>query len=80
MCASVSDTRMGIDAATLARAIEPFFTTKGPAGSTGLGLSMIHGCVAQSGGALTPRSKVGKGTTIEIWVPQSEGRGIICQR
>jgi CheY-like chemotaxis protein len=72
VCVSVSDTGMGMDAATLARAIEPFFTTKGVGKGTGLGLSMIHGLAVQSGGALTLRSELGKGTTAEIWLPQSE--------
>lgn len=63
---------MGMDAATLARAIEPFFTTKGVGKGTGLGLSMIHGLAVQSGGTLTLKSEVGKGTTAEIWLPQCE--------
>ena len=72
VCVSVSDTGMGMDAATLARAIEPFFTTKGVGKGTGLGLSMIHGLAVQSGGTLKLTSKVGKGTTAEIWLPQGE--------
>lgn len=72
VCVSVSDTGMGMDAATLARAIEPFFTTKGVGKGTGLGLSMIHGLAVQSGGALKLRSEVGKGTTAEIWLPRSD--------
>jgi len=72
VCVSVSDTGMGVDAATLARAIEPFFTTKGVGKGTGLGLSMIHGLAVQSGGTLTLKSQVGKGTTAEIWLPQGE--------
>jgi signal transduction histidine kinase/ActR/RegA family two-component response regulator/phenylpyruvate tautomerase PptA (4-oxalocrotonate tautomerase family) len=72
VCVSVSDTGIGMDAATLARAIEPFFTTKGVGKGTGLGLSMIHGLAVQSGGTLTLTSQVGKGTTAEIWLPQGE--------
>jgi len=72
VCVSVSDTGMGMDTATLARAIEPFFTTKGVGKGTGLGLSMIHGLAVQSGGTLTLKSQVGKGTTAEIWLPQGE--------
>jgi signal transduction histidine kinase/ActR/RegA family two-component response regulator len=72
VCVSVSDTGMGMDAATLARAIEPFFTTKGVGKGTGLGLSMIHGLAVQSGGTLKLKSEVGKGTTAEIWLPRGE--------
>ena len=51
----------GMDEATLAKAPEPFFTTKGPGKGTGLGLSMVHGLAAQSGGVLHVRSRVGRG-------------------
>jgi CheY-like chemotaxis protein len=71
---SVTDTGMGMDEATLARAIEPFFTTKGQGEGTGLGLSMVHGLAAQSGGALKINSKVGKGTTAELWLPAANGK------
>jgi CheY-like chemotaxis protein len=70
---SVSDTGQGMDAATLARAVEPFFTTKEVGKGTGLGLSMIHGLAAQSGGTLRLRSQPGKGTTAELWLPVSDG-------
>ena len=69
----VSDTGVGMDEATLSRAIEPFFTTKGQGEGTGLGLSMVHGLAAQSGGALKIHSKVGKGTTAELWLPVADG-------
>nr|WP_245273013.1 response regulator [Microvirga lotononidis] len=72
VCVSVSDTGMGMDDATLARAVEPFFTTKGVGKGTGLGLSMIHGLAVQSGGTLKLRSELGKGTTAEIWLPQGQ--------
>lgn len=71
---SVSDTGTGMDEATLHRAIEPFFTTKGQGEGTGLGLSMVHGLAAQSGGALKIRSKIGSGTTAELWLPVAEGQ------
>ena len=71
---SVHDTGVGMDEQTLNRAIEPFFTTKGQGEGTGLGLSMVHGLAAQSGGALRVRSTIGKGTTCEIWLPPAEGK------
>jgi len=53
----------------LARAVEPFFTTKGVGKGTGLGLSMVHGLAEQSGGRLALKSRPGEGTTAEIWLP-----------
>jgi signal transduction histidine kinase len=66
---TVSDTGAGMDEATLARATEPFFTTKGVGKGTGLGLSMVYGFAAQSGGQLILRSKTGDGTVAELWLP-----------
>jgi len=66
---AVSDTGIGMNAETLARAVEPFFSTKGIGKGTGLGLSMIHGLAAQLGGTLELASTVGVGTTIEMWIP-----------
>jgi PAS domain S-box-containing protein len=71
---AVKDSGVGMDELTIARAIEPFFTTKGQGEGTGLGLSMVHGLAAQSGGALKIRSKVGKGTTAELWLPAADGQ------
>jgi signal transduction histidine kinase len=65
----VSDTGSGMDEATLARAAEPFFTTKGVGKGTGLGLSMVHGLAAQSGGMLEIESAEGKGTHVSLWLP-----------
>jgi PAS domain S-box-containing protein len=70
---SVADTGIGMDAATLAKAIEPFFSTKGLGKGTGLGLSMIHGLAAQLGGWLDLASKPGLGTRVEMWLPAAEG-------
>ena len=72
VCLTVSDTGAGMDEATLKRAAEPFFTTKGAGKGTGLGLSMVHGVAAQSGGAMRIASKPGDGTTVELWLPLSE--------
>lgn len=69
---SVSDTGEGMDEATLARAVEPFFSTKGIGKGTGLGLSMVHGLAAQLGGAVNISSQVGKGTCVEIWLPSTQ--------
>jgi signal transduction histidine kinase/ActR/RegA family two-component response regulator len=72
VCITVTDTGRGMDAATLARASEPFFTTKGVGKGTGLGLSMAHGFAAQSGGTLTLTSELNVGTSAEIWLPEGE--------
>ncbi|ACK51403.1 histidine kinase [Methylocella silvestris BL2] len=69
---SVIDEGQGMDAATLAKAADPFFTTKGPSKGTGLGLSMVQGLAVQSGGAIEISSRVGAGTTVELWLPQAE--------
>ena len=74
----VTDNGTGMDARTLARAVEPFFSTKGIGRGTGLGLSMVHGLAAQLGGALVIDSALGRGTTIELWLPESvEPVGIV---
>jgi len=72
VCLSVIDCGSGMDPATLERASEPFFTTKGVGKGTGLGLSMVHGLAQQSNGALILKSVLGKGTTAEIWLPVGE--------
>ncbi len=68
---SVADTGIGMDEATLARSIEPFFSTKGIGKGTGLGLSMAHGLAAQLGGGLTIQSRPDLGTNVELWLPLS---------
>ncbi|RYY98113.1 MAG: response regulator, partial [Alphaproteobacteria bacterium] len=69
---SVIDTGGGMDAETLARAIEPFFSTKELGKGTGLGLSMIHGLAVQLHGALRLCSEPGKGTRADLYVPVAD--------
>jgi PAS domain S-box-containing protein len=66
---SVTDTGSGMDEETLAKATEPFFTTKEVGKGTGLGLSMVHGLAQQLGGDLRLHSRPGEGTRAELWLP-----------
>jgi PAS domain S-box-containing protein len=66
---AVADDGVGMDATTLKRAVEPFFTTKAPGKGTGLGLSMARGFAEQSKGALTVSSEPGRGTLVTLWLP-----------
>jgi PAS domain S-box-containing protein len=75
VCISVADSGQGMDADTLARAAEPFFTTKGVGKGTGLGLSMVHGLAQQSGGCFQIHSRLGEGTTVEVWLPVADLEG-----
>jgi PAS domain S-box-containing protein len=69
VCLTVTDTGEGMDEATLASAMDPFFTTKGLGKGTGLGLSMVHGFIEQLGGRFVLKSKKDQGTTAELWLP-----------
>lgn len=69
VCLSLIDSGEGMDAATLACARDPFFTTKGLGKGTGLGLSMVHGFIEQLGGRFTLKSEKGHGTAAELWIP-----------
>ncbi|MFJ2690596.1 PAS domain S-box protein [Pseudomonas sp. NPDC087336] len=74
VCLSITDTGEGMDEATLASAMDPFFTTKGLGKGTGLGLSMVHGFIEQLGGRFILKSQKNQGTTAQLWLPvASEG-------
>ena len=73
VCLAVTDTGAGMDEVTLKRAAEPFFTTKEVGKGTGLGLSMVYGLAAQSGGIARLSSRLGTGTTVELWLPVADG-------
>jgi signal transduction histidine kinase len=73
---AVADTGTGMDRATLARAGEPFFTTKELGTGTGLGLPMAKGFIEQSGGTLRVESSLGKGTAVTLWLPAAETRRV----
>jgi PAS domain S-box-containing protein len=66
---AVSDTGHGMSPEVLARAVEPFFTTKESGRGSGLGLSMVYGFAKQSGGHLQIDSRPGRGTRVELYLP-----------
>ncbi|KIQ60398.1 MULTISPECIES: hybrid sensor histidine kinase/response regulator [Pseudomonas] len=72
VCLSITDEGEGMDEATLASAVEPFFTTKGVGKGTGLGLSMVHGLAEQLGGRLILESQKGVGTSAQLWLPLAD--------
>ncbi|QEI08324.1 response regulator [Pigmentiphaga aceris] len=77
---AVSDTGMGMSPDTVSKAFEPFFTTKPLGQGTGLGLSMIYGFARQSGGQVQIDSALGRGTTINLYLPRYIGEPSRCNR
>jgi two-component system, cell cycle sensor histidine kinase and response regulator CckA len=71
LCAklTVSDTGRGMDAETMSRVFEPFFTTRPPGHGTGLGLSVVYGIVTKAGGGIAIDSQDGQGATVHIYLP-----------
>ena len=72
---SVSDTGTGMPPEVIQRAFEPFFTTKQPGKGTGLGLAMIYGLAHQAGGTATIYSEIGRGTTVNMYLPRVDAQG-----
>jgi nitrogen-specific signal transduction histidine kinase/ActR/RegA family two-component response regulator len=66
---SVRDTGSGMPLAVFERMFDPFFTTKGVGDGTGLGLSVVHGIVADFGGAIDVTTQAGVGSTFTVWLP-----------
>ena len=77
---AVSDTGVGMEPDVLARALEPFFTTKPPGAGTGLGLATVFGIVTQNGGQIAIESSPTAGTTVSITLPRIDGEATVHLR
>lgn len=73
VCVSVADSGIGMTEEVMAKALDPFFTTKKVGQGTGLGLPQAFGFAKQSGGALVLHSRVGEGTRVDIFLPRAQG-------
>ena len=76
---SVIDAGTGMDSETLARAVEPFYSTKEIGRGTGLGLSMVHGLAAQLGGAFALSSALGEGTRADLYLPVANNAALAAR-
>jgi CheY-like chemotaxis protein/nitrogen-specific signal transduction histidine kinase len=76
----IRDTGVGMDAETLRRAVDPFFTTKPLGKGTGLGLAQVYGSARQAGGTLRIESNLGEGTTVRLLLPRTEAAVVAGRR
>ncbi len=78
VCLTISDNGRGMTPEVMARAVDPFFTTKPMGQGTGLGLSMTYGFVRQSGGQMRLRSTLGEGTEVALYLPRHYEQPVAC--